>query len=81
MGLMMEQTHTSEGHGDAVFVAGHDDMIITHRTTSLGDILHTALMSTFDIVAKGEERITAQTHFSVLGNPFSLPVSEPRASL
>ena len=54
---MVEQSHACEGHSDAVFVAGHDDMIIADRATSLGDKLHTALMGTLDIVAKGEEGI------------------------
>ena len=55
---MMEQTDTDEGHGDVVFVAGGDDMVITNTTASLSDKLYTTLMGTLDIVAEGEESIT-----------------------
>ena len=54
---MVEQTDTGEGHGDAVFIAGHNDMIVADRATSLGDELHTTLMGTLDIIAEGEEGI------------------------
>ena len=67
---MMEQTHTCEGHGNAILVAGHNDMIIAYRATSLCNVLHTTLVGTLDIVAEGEESITAQAHLCVLGNPF-----------
>ena len=56
---MVEQTDASEGHGDAVFVASHDDMIVADRATSLGDELHTALMGTLDVVTEGEEGVGA----------------------
>jgi len=55
--LMVEQSYTCEGHGDIVFVAGLDHIVITHAATCLGDELHTALMGTLDIVAEGEERV------------------------
>ena len=55
--LMVEQTYASECHVDAVFVAGHDHMVITNTATSLGDKLYTTLMGTLNIVAKGEECI------------------------
>ena len=55
--LMMEKANTGECHGDAVFVASHDHMIVAHRAAGLGNELHTALMGTLDIVAEGEERI------------------------
>ena len=54
---MMEQSYASEGHSDAVLVAGHDDMIVADASTCLGDKLHTALMGTLDIIAEGEEGI------------------------
>ena len=59
-GLMMEQTHAREGHGYVVLVAGVDDMVIAHATSRLCYVLHTALVGTLHIVAKGEEGIAAQ---------------------
>ena len=57
--LMVEQAHTSKGHSNAVFVAGHNDMVVTHGAASLGDILHTALVGTLNVVAEGEEGVAA----------------------
>ena len=57
--LVVEQAHASEGHGDAVFVAGHDDMVVANRAAGLCDILHATLVGALDIVAEGEEGITA----------------------
>ena len=28
--LMMEQTNTCEGHGNTIFIAGHDDMVVAN---------------------------------------------------
>ena len=66
---MVEQSHACEGHCDAVFVAGHDDMIITDAAASLGDELHATLMGTLDVVTEGEEGIRPKGHLRVLGNP------------
>ena len=57
---MMEQTDTRKGHSYAILVARHDDMIVTYRTTSLSNKLHSTLMGTLNVVAKGEEGIAAQ---------------------
>lgn len=57
--LMMEKAQAGEGHSDAVLVTGFDNIIIADRAASLGNILHTAAMRTLDIIAKGEEGITA----------------------
>ena len=65
----MEKADAREGHRDTVFVAGHDDMIIAHRTTGLCDELHTALVGALDIVAEGEEGVRAKCHLRILGNP------------
>ena len=66
---MMEQSYAREGHRDTVLVAGHDDMIVADAATSLGNELHTALMSTLDIVAEGEESIRSKSNLRVLGDP------------
>ena len=67
---MMEQTHAREGHGDAVFVAGLDDVVVANAATGLCNIFHATLVGSLDIVAEGEEGIGTETHFRVLGNPF-----------
>ena len=54
---MVEQSHASKCHRNAVLVTGHDDMIVADAATSLGDELHTALVGTLDIIAEGEEGI------------------------
>ena len=54
---MVEEADAGEGHSYAVFIASLDDIVITHRTTSLGDELHTALVGALDVVAEGEECI------------------------
>ena len=57
---MMEKTDACESHGNAVFVAGGDDMVVAHGTTGLGNKLDTTLVGTLNIVAEGEEGIAAQ---------------------
>ena len=57
MKLMVEQSYARECHGDAILVTCHDDMVVAHRSAGLGYELHTALVGTLDIVAKGEESI------------------------
>ena len=54
---MMEQSDVGEGHGDAVFVAGLDDIIVADGTTGLCYKLNATLMSTLDVVAEGEESV------------------------
>ena len=69
---MVEEPDGGEGHGNVVLVTGHDDMVITNATTCLGNELHTALMGTFNVVAKGEEGIGAQGYLTVLCYPLAL---------
>ena len=57
MKLMVEQSYARECHGDAILVTSHNDMVVAHRSAGLGYELHTALVGTLDIVAKGEESI------------------------
>lgn len=53
----MEEAYASECHGNAVFIASIDNIVVTHRTACLSNILHTAFVSALDIVAKWEECI------------------------
>ena len=55
--LMVEQSDVGEGHRDAVFVAGLDDIIVADGTAGLCDILHAALVGTLNVVAEGEESV------------------------
>ena len=54
---MVKKSHSRECHCNTVFVAGHDDMVVTHRASCLRNKLHTTLVGTLDIVAEGEESI------------------------
>ena len=53
----MEQTDSCEGHCHSIFIAAFDHCIITHGTSWLCYVLHTALMRSFDIVGEGEEGV------------------------
>ena len=59
LNLVVEQSYTREGHGDAVLVAGHDDMVIANAAASLGNVLNATLVSALNIVAEGEEGVAA----------------------
>ena len=65
----MEQTHTREGHGNAVFVAGLDDIVVANAAAGLCNVFHATLVGTLDVVAEGEEGIGTETYLRVLGNP------------
>ena len=67
--LVVEETHMGECHGDAILVAGVDDMVVADATASLCDKLYTAAVGTLDVVAEGEESIRSQGHARVLGDP------------
>ena len=69
---MVEQSHVGEGHGDVIFVAGFDDIVVADGASCLCDVLHTALVGTLNVVAKGEEGIAAERHICVLCNPVTL---------
>ena len=66
---MMEQAHASECHGDAILVAGVDNIVIAHRATGLSNKLYATLVGTLNVVAEGEERVRAESHAAVLGDP------------
>ena len=66
---MVEQAHAGECHGDTVFVAGLNHIVVAHGTSGLGNELHSTLVGALDIVAKGEEGVAAKCHTSVAGNP------------
>ena len=53
----MEEANSREGHGDVVFVARFDDMIVTNRATGLRHIANAAAVGPFNVVAEGEEGV------------------------
>ena len=67
--LVMEQAKSRHGHRNAIFIARFDDIIIANRTASLSNIIDTAAMSPFDIIAKWEECIAPKSYAVELGNP------------
>lgn len=57
---MMEQTDTRERHGNAIFIASFNHMVIAYRTTRLDNVIYSTLMGTLNIVSKREECIRTQ---------------------
>ena len=53
--LVMEQPQAAEGHGDAVLVAGIDDLLVADGAAGLHDGGHAGAAGTLDVVAEGEE--------------------------
>ena len=56
----MEQTNACECHCNAVLVADFDNVIVADRAAGLRDVLHAALVRSFDVVAEREERVRAK---------------------
>ena len=69
---MVEKSYASECHGNAILVAGVDNMVIAHAASGLCYVFNSTLMSTLDIVAKGEESVAAKGNARVLGYPLLL---------
>ena len=57
---VMEQPDAAERHGDAVLVAGVNDLLVADGAAGLDDGRHAGAAGTLDVVAKGEERVRAQ---------------------
>ena len=55
----MEQTDSGKGHGNSVFIADLDHVVVPHGAARLSDIADTALMRPLDVVAEGEEGVGA----------------------
>ena len=49
-----------EGHGDAVAIAGLDDVVVADGAAGLGDVGDAALLGALDVVAEGEEGVGAE---------------------
>ena len=53
----MEQPYARERHGNAVLVAGFNDIVVAYAAASLSNIFNSALVGTLDVVTEGEEGI------------------------
>ena len=56
----MEQPDAAERHGNAVLIAGVNDLLVADRAAGLDNGGHAGAAGTLDVVAKGEEGIRAQ---------------------
>ena len=70
--LMVEQAQTAKGHGNAIFVAGVNDLLVADGTAGLDDGSHAAAAGALDVVAEREECVAAQTNAGHLAEPFLL---------
>ena len=68
----MEQTHTGEGHDDAILVALFDNQVVTDGTTGFCNVLNTGSDTALDGVGEGEEGIGAQCHGIHLSSDWAL---------
>ena len=75
---MMEQSYACHGHGDAVFVACINDMVVANGASGLRYVRYTAFVRALNVVTKGEEGVAAQGHLLVLGYPCLLFISGER---
>ena len=66
---MMEQAKTRHSHSNIVFITRFDNIIITDRAACLGNVIDAAAVSSFYVIAKGEEGITAKSYAVQLSNP------------
>ena len=69
---MMEETDVRHRHRHAVFIRRLDDIVVADGASCLRNVLHTALVGTLNVVAKGEEGVAAERHIRVLCNPVAL---------
>ena len=67
--LMMEQPETGKRHGNAVFIAGFNNIVVTDAAACLCDIFNAAALRAFDIVAEREECVAAERYTFKLRNP------------
>ena len=78
---MVEQPDTTERHGNAVLVAGGNNLIIADGAARLHNGGHTAAAGALNVVPKGEECITAQGNIRYLAQPGFLFLGSQRGRL
>ena len=69
---MMEQTQAAKCHGNTIFVAGFNHLLVADGTASLDNGGHAAAVRALNVVAEGEERVAAQRNTGDLGKVKSL---------
>lgn len=68
--LMMEEPYMRACHGDAILIAGVDDMVVSYGSSCLCNVFHTTSVCSLDVVAEGEEGIASEADTRVACNPF-----------
>ena len=58
----MEQPDAAECHGNAVLVAGVDDLLIADGAAGLDDGGHAGAAGALDVVTEGEESVRTKAH-------------------
>ena len=58
----MEQPQAAEGHGDAVLIAGVDDLLVADGAAGLHDGGHAGAAGALDVVTEGEEGVRAKAN-------------------
>ena len=69
---MMEQTKPTERHGNTVFVAGVNHLLVADGTAGLDNSGNAAAVRALNVIAEGKERVTAQTNACHFAQPFFL---------
>ena len=75
---MMEQSYACHGHGDTIFIACLNNMVVANGASGLGDVRYATLVRALNVVTKGEESVATQGHILVLGYPGLLFISGER---
>ena len=56
-GLVVEQAHARECHGDAILVGSFDNVVVANRSAGLGDVGNARFARAFNVVAEREEGV------------------------
>ena len=68
----MEKSDSCKAHHHTVLITCINNMVISHRSTRLGYILHATLVRTLNVVTEWEECIRAKCYICILVKPSSL---------
>ena len=69
---MMEQPQAAKCHGNTVFVAGVNHLLVADGTAGFDNGGHAATVRALNVVAERKERVAAQAYAGDLGEPFFL---------
>ena len=68
----MEKSDSCKAHYHTVLITCINNMVISHRSTRLGYILHATLVRTLNVVTKWEECIRSKCYICISVKPSSL---------